>query len=274
MEISTHRLAVPQSTELDSFQDPIHDSCNRTRNSLSVIFTTSLNYLSVEEEHGICDQFQGSSWRCNGQVLWSGIQRDLAQQWADAHGMQTLTTAMGSLMDPEHPKCLKNAKTTKNWSKYVKGASALFAWHISRGEMVTVLLPPPPERFHPSGLTNYQAIEEPIVKGENGGRAVLRIEIVHPTVHGAENFRYQVWPVDETCKWIEHFGILNMKRRWREIRINSENLSLSRMLKKLVRNNDGDGDLNRKKIPKDCITSIRTKAQVTPIYLTETRTYS
>jgi hypothetical protein len=32
-------------------------------------------------------------------VLWSGILRDEAQRWADGHEMQTLTTAMGPLMD-------------------------------------------------------------------------------------------------------------------------------------------------------------------------------
>jgi len=80
----------------------------------------------------------------------------------------------------------------------VKGASAVFAWYISRGEKITILSPPPPERFHPSGLTNCQAREEPILKGKIRGSAVLRIEMVHPTVEGAENFCYQIWPVDET----------------------------------------------------------------------------
>ncbi|OJJ29603.1 hypothetical protein ASPWEDRAFT_81537, partial [Aspergillus wentii DTO 134E9] len=68
----------------------------------------------------------------------------------------------------------------------IKGASALFAWHICEGEEVTVLTPPPPCRFHPSGFTSYQVIEEPILKG------------AHPDVKGAEDFRYQIWPVDKT----------------------------------------------------------------------------
>jgi hypothetical protein len=88
-------------------------------------------------------------------------------------------------MIPENPLCLKGRKSQNQWSKYVKGASAVFAWHISRGEKITVLSPPPPERFHPSELTNYQAIEEPILKGEIGGSAVLRIDeqclILDPT---------------------------------------------------------------------------------------------
>jgi hypothetical protein len=56
-------------------------------------------YLSAEEEAQIHRQFQGDTWRRNKQVLWSGILRDEAQRWADGHEMQTLTTAMGPLMD-------------------------------------------------------------------------------------------------------------------------------------------------------------------------------
>ena len=130
--------------------------------------------------------------------------------------MQTLTTAMGPLMDLSHPLCLRNQKSSDAWSKYIKGASAIFAWYISRGERVTVLSPPPPERFHPSGQTNYQAIEEPIVKGMLGTSAVSRIEMVHPSVKGAENIYYQIWPVDNTTTWTARFGELKVqKRRWR-----------------------------------------------------------
>jgi hypothetical protein len=133
--------------------------------------------------------------------------------------MQTLTIAMGPLMDLSHPLCLRKQKSSYAWSKYIKGASAIFAWYISRGERVTVLSPPPPERFHPSGQTNYQAIEEPIVKGMLGTSAVSRIEMVHPTVKGAEDIYYQIWPVDNTTTWTARFGELNVqKRRWRMVK--------------------------------------------------------
>jgi hypothetical protein len=122
-------------------------------------------------------------------------------------------------MDLSHPLCLRNQKSSDAWGKYVKGASAIFAWYISRGERVTVLSPPPPERFHPSGQTNYQVIEEPIVKGMLGTRTVSRIEMVHPTVKGAENISYQIWPVDNTTTWTAIFGELNVqKRRWRMVK--------------------------------------------------------
>lgn len=76
--------------------------------------------------------------------------REEAQSWADRHGMQTLTTAMGSLMNLEVTVRAKSKKSSEAWSKYVRGASAVFAWHISQGERVTMLTPPPPQRFHPS----------------------------------------------------------------------------------------------------------------------------
>ncbi|TVY37833.1 hypothetical protein LSUB1_G005285, partial [Lachnellula subtilissima] len=176
-------------------------------------------YLTADEEAQIHQQFQGDIWRRNNQVLWSGILRDEAQRWADEHEMQTLTTAMGPLMDSSHPLCLRNKKSIKAWRQYIKGASAIFAWYISRGEKVTVLSPPPPERFHPSGATSYQAIEEPIIRGKLETRTVSRIEMVHPTVKGAENTHYQIWPVDETTTWTAKFGELNVQKRcWRVVK--------------------------------------------------------
>jgi hypothetical protein len=101
----------------------------------------------------------------------------------------------------------------------MKGASAIFAFYISHGDTVTVLSPPPPERFHPSEQTNFQIIEEPILKGLIGGISVSRIEIVHPMVKGAEDFHYQIWPVDETHSWIERFGKqATPKPHWRAVK--------------------------------------------------------
>ncbi|KAB5513488.1 hypothetical protein GE09DRAFT_912478, partial [Coniochaeta sp. 2T2.1] len=161
----------------------------------------ALKCLTLDEAVQICRRFRDNTWRPDCQVMWTGMPREHAQRWADGHTMQTLTTAMGPFMDPEHPSCLRCKKSAPAWSRYVKGASALFAYHISRGKRVVVLSPPPPDRFHPCGGTNYQEIEEPILK--RGG--LLEIEMVHPSVNGAESFRYQIWPVDMTCLWVESF---------------------------------------------------------------------
>ena len=206
--MTTLSMDIHPQTPRDSVQSPPPSSV--------AVF---LQYLTVEEEDQISQQFQGHRWRHNMQVMWSGVPRECAQRWADERKMQTLTTAMGPLMMTEHSLCLKSKKSPKRWSKYMKGASAVFALHISKGEKITVLSPPPPHRLHPSGLTNYQAIEEPILKGELGGDAVSRIEMAHPTVKGAENFCYQVWPVDETHTWVTKFGMLPLRKQcWRTVK--------------------------------------------------------
>ncbi|KAF2844247.1 hypothetical protein T440DRAFT_380140, partial [Plenodomus tracheiphilus IPT5] len=179
---------------------------------------TLLDYLTMEDEMRIHEQFQGATWKPNSQVLWSGLLREEAQAWADEHDMQTLTTAMGPLLNPMDRSCAQRRKSAKAWKDYMKGASAIFAWHITRGEYVTILSPPPPERFHPSGLTNFQAIEEPIIKGAVPGHAVLHIDIIHPRVRGAEDFRYQLWPVDKTDVWKQKFGDAAYEKRcWRVV---------------------------------------------------------
>ncbi|KAG5298018.1 hypothetical protein I7I48_07337 [Histoplasma ohiense] len=184
-------------------------------------------YLTTEEENQINQQFQKDTWRRNRQVLWSGVPHGLAQEWADERGMQTLTTAMGPLMVSDHPSCLKSKKSRESWSRYIKGASAVFAYHISKGEKITVLSPPPPTRFHPDGLANYQALEEPVLKGAIRGSAVSRIEMVHPTVKGAEDFCYQVWPADDARLWIANFGMLPPKKHWRRVSPKKQNLIVS-----------------------------------------------
>ncbi|KAB8227911.1 uncharacterized protein BDW43DRAFT_316421 [Aspergillus alliaceus] len=136
-----------------------------------------------------------------------------AQKWADAHNMQTLTTVMGPLMEPQQPHCDRGKKS---WSRYVHGASAIFAWCIAQGQSVIMLSPPPPERFHPSGLSYFQLIEEPIIKGTAFHEAPCWILMVHPRVKGAENVCYEIWPHDSSSAWIERFGLQPGGRNWRQ----------------------------------------------------------
>lgn len=175
--------------------------------------------LTLEEESDIHHQFRSCSWIPGHQVLWSGMLRERAQAWADERGMQTLTTAMGPLMDPRVPLCPWNRKSNKAWSKYIHGASAAFAWHIAKEDVVTVLCPPPPQRFHPSGRSFYQIIEEPILRSAIADGASLRIELVHPQVNGAEDMWYEMLPVDEVETWIESFGATTCyKCAWRMVK--------------------------------------------------------
>lgn len=175
-------------------------------------------HVTSKEQRQINDQFLASLKR-NRQVLWSGMPRDVSQRWADEHGMQTLSTAMGPLMDRHYHVCQGQKKSDKQWSKYVHGASAIFALHIScQSDVVTLLTPPPPSRFHPSGGTSFQLIEEPIIKGKLGNRHVQRIDIVHPTVRGASLTLYQFWPVDQYPRWVFKFGNTNKRVAWRKVK--------------------------------------------------------
>jgi hypothetical protein len=86
-----------------------------------------------------------------------------------------------------------------------------------------VLSPPPPEKLNPNEYTNYQLIEEPILKGMLGGRSVGCIEMVHPTVGGAEEFSYQSWPVDRTEDWTKKFPHPAMAQTsWRTVKVQPE----------------------------------------------------
>ncbi|KAF3807930.1 hypothetical protein GCG54_00007666 [Colletotrichum gloeosporioides] len=174
-------------------------------------------YLSRKEADDIMCQFN-EIWVNDKQVLWSGVDHDLAEEWAEQRGMQTLTCAMGPLMNWTHPKCRRIYKSSVQWTRYMKGVSAIFAWKIAQGQTTTLLTPPPPVRFHPSGLTNYQDIERPILKGAVDGVAVGKIVVVHPEVDGAEDMAYEYWPKDHVAKWYANYGSKKHgTTRWRKI---------------------------------------------------------
>ncbi|KAF3391554.1 hypothetical protein F1880_007713 [Penicillium rolfsii] len=188
-------------------------------------------FLSEQETAQIIKQFQSENWIPNGQVLWSGMSREKAQDWADKHQLQTLTTAMGPLMDEKSPECLKSKKTSSQWSRYVHGASAIFAWRIAQGERVLLLSPPPPERFHPSGLSYYQLIEEPIIRGLLDQNSVQKIIITHPMIQKNEDeedeeFYYELWPTDKSEQWVERFGSRSFEVNWRQVGHSNDILKL------------------------------------------------
>ena len=180
------------------------------------------NLLTADEQAQIKQQLKNECRR-DSQVLWSGVPRETAEKWAGKRSLQTLSMAMGPLMDENHPSCLKSRKSTKRWGLYMKGASALFANLITQNSTVTVLLPPPPQTLNPYGNTNYQLLEEPILKGTIGGVSVGRIQTVHPTVAGAEDFQYESWPDDQTERWALRFSpVKTVRVSWRLVKIQPE----------------------------------------------------
>lgn len=121
------------------------------------------------------------------------------------------------LVDKKNPLCPNHDKSKLSWIKYIKGASAVFAWSVSRVKTVVVLSPPSPQRFSPIGLTNFQTIEAPILYWAGTlSHTSLQIYYMHPMVKGAEDFLYQVWPVDDTKNWDTHFKDVQFQQReWR-----------------------------------------------------------
>jgi hypothetical protein len=167
-------------------------------------------WLTDKEADDILSRFQKACIP-NRQVFWSGMLREQAQQWADAHEFQTLTTALGPLLYRGDPSPHTQAPT-----RYIHGASIIFAWFVSQGDLVTVLSHPPPLFFHPSGQTFYQLYEEPIIKGTMGNRAVGRIDVAHPFIESAIDFIYQIWPYDNSSLWKKTFGNLDIELPWRQ----------------------------------------------------------
>jgi hypothetical protein len=80
----------------------------------------------------------------------------------------TLTSAMGPLMDAKDKRCLKSEKGKKNWKRYVKGASAIFARYACGRGVVRVLTLPPSRAEFLRPLSSDRTLEEPVLKGSTG----------------------------------------------------------------------------------------------------------
>ncbi|KAJ4132083.1 hypothetical protein NW765_013896 [Fusarium oxysporum] len=166
----------PKSVAHTETSKPIRGVSFGTNQPPDAIRQLVRRWLTDEEANKILSRFQ-KACMTNRQVLWSGMLREHAQQWTDAHGFQTLTTALGPLLYHGDP-----SPQTQAPPRYIHGASIIFAWFVSQGDLVTVLSHPPPLLFHPSGQTFYQLYEEPIIKGKIGNRPVGRIDTAHPVI--------------------------------------------------------------------------------------------
>lgn len=91
----------------------------------------------------------------------------------------------------------------------MQGASGRFAEYACRGSRrAIVLTKPPPNIYSIRERSNYQHLEEPILKGAFGGCSTTRIDFVHPTVTGAATFQYQIWPLNKSIEWYAVFRAL------------------------------------------------------------------
>lgn len=172
-------------------------------------------HITLKEARSLWTQL-ANNCEPDRQLLWTGVLRCTAESWAKAHGLQTLSMALGPYMDRKSDVCPKKHKSDQQWTEYMHAASALFSWYICKGEHVVLLCGgQPPERFHPSGNTSFQCIEAPIIMGKLGNHPVGRIDIVHPLYPGSIDFTYQFWPTDQVSHWVDKFGGIEQNCRWR-----------------------------------------------------------
>ena len=152
-----------------------------------------LEYLTQEEAEQIIARFMEIPRSYDRLVFWTGIPREWVQQWADEHGMLTLTSAMGPLMDRKDPRCLRKYKELEEWSKYIKGASVIFARYACRRGIVRVLTLPPSWAGFIRPESTYRNIEESVLKGRSGYCCAAQINTVH-LLTTLEELEYQTWP--------------------------------------------------------------------------------
>ena len=119
--------------------------------------------------------------------------------------------AMGSLYTDNSKESLRSQKSTKSWSKYMKGASWVFAQQACHNRYAIGLTNAPPNVYSTREHSNYREIEEPILKGFDAKRHAIQIDYVHPTVPGAACFRYQVWPNNRSSEWFSFLECVAVK---------------------------------------------------------------
>lgn len=171
-----------------------------------------LGSITLYEAVQIWERFQ-TTCLASRLVLWSGISFEQAEIWARDHDCQTLTQAMGSLMDKSDPACCRHVKTAAQWKLYVHAASILFTLFISTGTEVVVLTPHPPQRLNPHGTSYYQRIEEPWLKAYCDGEK-FKIMFAHPRIKAARDDIYEYWPTDRVGDWTARYPRAEVVQRW------------------------------------------------------------
>jgi hypothetical protein len=107
--------------------------------------------------------------------------------------MLTLTSAMGPLIGRTDPRCLRRYKELEEWSKYIKGASRIFARYAYKRGIVRVLTLPPSWANFIRQESTYRNTEGPLLKGRSGCCCVVQINTVH-LLTTFEELEYQTWP--------------------------------------------------------------------------------
>ena len=130
-------------------------------------------YLYQNEVTQLNQAFEISLQYDSALVFWTGISPDLAKNWARLNDLKTLTIAIGSLYTDNSKESLRSQKSTKSWSKYMKGASWVFAQQACYNRHAIVLTNAPPNVYSTREHSNYREIEEPILKGFEAKRHAI-----------------------------------------------------------------------------------------------------
>lgn len=176
------------------------------------VIDNDLEYLTQEEAEQIIARFMEIPRSYDRLVFWTGIPREWVQQWADEHGMLKLTSAMGPLMDRKDPRCLRRYKELEEWSKYIKGASVIFARYACRRGIVRVLTLPPSWAGFIRPESTYRNIEEPVLKGRSGHCCAVQINTVH-LLTTFEEIEYQTWPQNHIPEELRCRGRISLNFR-------------------------------------------------------------
>jgi hypothetical protein len=173
---------------------------------------SDLKYLTREEAEQIIARFTEIPQSYDRLVFWTGIPREWVQQRADGHGMLTLTSAMGPLMDRKDPRCLRRYKKLGEWRKYIKGACGIFARYACKRGIVRVLTLPPSWAEFIRPESTYRNIEEPVLKGRSGCCCAVQINTVH-LLTTLEELEYQTWPQDHIPEELRCRGGISLNFR-------------------------------------------------------------
>lgn len=203
---------------------------DQTVESLSVM-NNDLRYLTRAEAEQIINQFKKIPHSSNRLLFWTGIPKSWVQRWAGEHDLLTLTSAMGPLMDVTDPRCLKWTKKQKQWSKYVKGASGIFARYACGHGIVRVLTLPPSWSGSLRPKSSYLTIEEPVLKGVSGCFCAVQINTVH-LLESSRALEYQSWPQNRIsevmkCKGDDTFKFRLPPRILKAVKAAGQNLRSS-----------------------------------------------
>jgi hypothetical protein len=171
-----------------------------------------VSHAIVQNDGSLCVRptyqmpFVARNWR-EGKlclVFWTGVPESSYSAGQNDMGPRRLRAQLPLFHDRDL-NSTRQGKSPKGWSKYMKGASGRFAQYACRDRLAIALTNPPPHIYSLRKGFTFRDLEKSILKGEYGGSSAIKIDLVHSTVAGAADFRYQAWALDRSWEWVLFF---------------------------------------------------------------------